>query len=481
MSFFKKKSGPTVSKADRVPFGQKIAYGLGGVVNPFIDFAQGAMLLFFNQGLGINPGLVTTFGALFRGWDSASDPIVGNYSDNLRTKWGRRRPLIVIGAILFGLTIPLHWSASENMSHTMIVVWMVITGLILYTAATIWYIPYQSLGLEMTSDTNERTRLMGFRTFFSFIGGLVATWVPWLAVTALFAGPILASGEPNISQGMYRVGWLLCAFIAIIGIIPGLFCKEKYYDAGLTEKQEKVSLIKSFRQCLTCRPLILLLIMMLTQVIGALLVQSLGGYVIRYYVCGGDIRQSTEVFALVSTVAMPIGLLSVPAWVWICERLGKKTAISLVVVLGIVGKLLIFVFYVPGSPWLMIVPHCFLAFYGAAMWMVVPSMLGDCVDYDELKNGTRREGALSSTFLFFIKVGVTLSSMISGWVLVGIGFDVALVGDQNPGVVEAMRNYFVFIPIVFWIITLVLIGLYPLNTKRTTEIRAELEARRGTI
>ncbi|MGC1479602.1 MAG: MFS transporter, partial [Chthoniobacterales bacterium] len=106
MSFFKSKPGPVVAKEDRVPNVQKIAYGLGGVVNPFIDFVQGAMLLFFNQGLGINPGLVTTFGALFRGWDSASDPIVGNFSDNLRTKWGRRRPLIIIGAVLFGLTIP---------------------------------------------------------------------------------------------------------------------------------------------------------------------------------------------------------------------------------------------------------------------------------------------------------------------------------------------------------------------------------------
>jgi GPH family glycoside/pentoside/hexuronide:cation symporter len=105
--------------ADRIPFRLKLVYGLGAFVNNLLAAASGGMMIVLNLGLGMNPALVGLLGALPRLWDAFIDPVMGYVSDNTRTRWGRRRPYIFIGAISVGIVFALLWQLPPGRSESL--------------------------------------------------------------------------------------------------------------------------------------------------------------------------------------------------------------------------------------------------------------------------------------------------------------------------------------------------------------------------
>ena len=103
---------------DRIPFAQKLIYGLGAFVNNLLAAAIGGMVIVLNLGLGMNPALVGLLGALPRLTDAITDPLMGYISDNTRSRWGRRRPYIFVGAIIAGVVFALLWQLPEDKSET---------------------------------------------------------------------------------------------------------------------------------------------------------------------------------------------------------------------------------------------------------------------------------------------------------------------------------------------------------------------------
>jgi len=478
--FFKKNKTPTVAKRDRVPIKEKLAYGSGGLVNPVIIAAPNWMLLFYVQAFQVSAGIITTAAGICRAWDAINDPIIGSLSDNCRSRFGRRRPFIFVGAILFGLTFPALWYVNPEWSDLGKFAYILGAGLLFYTTSSIWALPYLSLATEMSPDTNERTRLFGIVTYFSYVAGMLNNWLPKLIALGLFAGPLLVNGEPNLAQGLKSISWIIAGMIILAGILPAIFCHERYFDKGLTKKQERVPLIKSVRQTASCQPFWILVGILLTQVVGALLVQGLGFFVSRFYVCEGDYGLAATIFGVAGTIGLVLAVFSVWFWVWLAETIGKAKTVGIVIICGIWAKFSVYLFYTPENPWLMLIPALFFSFQGAAFWMIVPSMLGDIIDYDELKNGTRREGNFNAVFHFINKGAATFSMIASGWIMVGIGFD-ETTATQTAEVSKSLLNWFVFLPIVVWGISLFLISMYWITPEKAREIRAELEARRGEV
>jgi GPH family glycoside/pentoside/hexuronide:cation symporter len=115
------------------------------------------------------------------------------------------------------------------------------------------------------------------------------------------------------------------------------------------------------------------------------------------------------------------------------------------------------------------------------MWLIVPAMQADVTDYDELKTGVRREGSFSAVFSWALKVAGTVAGGLNGFILVVTGFDIKFGAEQPEHVLHNLRNCYIWVPIVFLTLQLVLISLYRLSRERMTEIRTELEARRGVI
>ncbi|MDX6766123.1 MAG: MFS transporter [Candidatus Methylacidiphilales bacterium] len=474
------RAKPVIADGDRVPVIQKVAYGLGGMTeNLSNQFLKQMYVPVYNIGLGISPAIIGSILVVFRLWDALNDPIMGMISDNTRSRWGRRRPYIVIGAMLTGLVMPFMWLASPSWTQPVIIGYMICVGLVFYTCFTIWGMPYYSLGMEMTPDYNERTRVVAYRAIFAKFVGLFAGWLPALATLPVFANP--KTGEPDMASGMRVLGFIMGGIILAFGALPGLVVKERYYTADVV-KQPKVKLIKSIRTTLRCQPFQILIAIVLLQTFGSGIVGGLGFYLNIYYVHHGDLAAASVIQGLIGTAMFVPGLLSVPLWTWVSEKVGKTRALVLTILCGFIGNFLTYFCVTPVNPYLQLVPAVFMSAFGFALWMLIPSMQADVADYDELTSHQRREGSFSAVFSWMTKMSGTLTSGLSGFILVWCGFDVVRFGkSQPPEVLQSMLHWYVFLPMIFWIFALSLIPFYKLSRERMAAIRTELEAQRGVI
>ena len=205
---------------DKISFGQKFAYGLGSIVNNLLGGAIGYMSIVLNVGLGINPALVGTLQAIPRLTDAMTDPIMGYISDNTRSKYGRRRPYIFIGAIFVGLTFALMWQLPAGYSEMFYFWFFLIGSIIFYLFYTIFATPWVALGYELTSDYHERTRLMGVMNFMGQFAWITLPWFyAFMENDRFFSDSV---------QGARTLAIIIGVFVAVVGIMPAIFCRERF-------------------------------------------------------------------------------------------------------------------------------------------------------------------------------------------------------------------------------------------------------------
>lgn len=473
-----------------MPFWQKVAYSSAAPMDWFsVGLATSVLWMpVWNIGFGLSPSVLGIILLIYRAWDALADPLMGNISDNTRTRWGRRRPYILVGALLCALILPILWNPPQSVKNwypfgesspiTGLVIYITVVGLVLFTAFTIWAMPYYSLMLELTPDYDERTRLSAYRTFATKVGIFVGGWVLAIATSSYFVD--IKTGEPDIKEGMGVVSIGLAILVLLIGALPAFFVRERYYDKD-AKKQEKIPFIKGVKETITIKPFWLLSGFIFLFMFGSGIVSTLGIYLNIYFVNGGELHDSYFIEGWKASVMAFMGIATLPLWTWICERFDKKWAMFIILVSGFVGAALNFFCFTPEYPYLQLVPAAFNAGVLGAMWLIVPSMQADIVDYDENKTHQRREGSINSIFSWFLKMAFTLSAGLSGFIIDWTGFDVTLGGAQPDHVLTRMLLFFVLIPLSFWGVAAYMIWHYPLNRATMHSIRAELEARRGKL
>jgi GPH family glycoside/pentoside/hexuronide:cation symporter len=266
----------------------------------------------------------------------------------------------------------------------------------------------------------------------------------------------------------------------VLGVLPGLFVKERYYEKE-TSKQPKQDLLKGLKQTLFTRPFLWIILIVFTKTFGFGLVGALGFYLNVYYACRGNLTLGTTISGVVATALFAPNLLAIPVCTWIANRWDKRTLLYVVIGCGMMGSLSNYFFVTPSNPWLQLIPALFIGPIGIGLWLVVPSMQADVVDYDELATGKRREGSFSAVFSWTFKASTAITGGLSGVILVMTGFHVQNGAAQSPHVLENLKLFYIWIPIVFLTFSLFAISRYKLTRERMQEIRAELEVRRGGI
>jgi len=476
-AWFKKTWGSKVPEADRVPVRQKIAYGLGGTTEVMsIWVTNNHFTPIMNIGLGMNPALLGWILVIWRLWDAVCDLFFGNLSDNARTRWGRRRPFIVAGAILTGLFLPLIWWVPQGLSQWQMAAWLIPCGMLLYASYSLWAMPYYSLQLEMSPNYDERIGITAYRVIPQQIWAMCIGWIPALAALSVFGTSY--NGGPNLAGGMRTISIVMAVLAIGFGVLTGLFVKERYYHA--VSKQAKERLLPAMKQTLSTRPFLILSVILLCNTIGSGIVNALSFYMNAYVVCRGDIVLATTIQGVKGTLLFLPSIFSVPALTWIATRFGKKALLYLALGSGITGYLSTYIFFNPAHPWLQVIPALIIAPIGMGTWLILPSMLADVVDYDELASGRRREGSFTAVFTWIGKMTSTFISGLGGILLVWVGFNVN--NRQQPDdVLHNMQTCYVWIPVVFLSICAIAIYSYGLTRERVAEIRRELEARRGFV
>ena len=180
-------------REEKIALSALIVFGTGGIIPiALFNIAGQLMGLIGNISLGLSAFWLGVILIIPRLWDALSDPIVGHLSDNTRSRFGRRRPWLLAGAIAVAISFVLLWwvpegEAVQNRFPTESAYQWFQLGYILFfllvffTACTVFEIPHGALGMEMSTDPHQRTRLFGAKSFF---GNLFAMGTPWLFALA---------------------------------------------------------------------------------------------------------------------------------------------------------------------------------------------------------------------------------------------------------------------------------------------------------
>jgi GPH family glycoside/pentoside/hexuronide:cation symporter len=470
--------------ADRIPLRLKVVYGLGAFVNNLLAAASGGMMIVLNLGLGMNPALVGLLGALPRLWDAFIDPVMGYVSDNTRTRWGRRRPYIFIGAIAVGVIFALLWQLPPGRSESFYFWYFLLGSLLFYLAYTVFAAPWVGLGYELTPDYHERTRLMGVQ---NFIGQLAYVITPWF---------LLIMQSERLFDGMVDGAAGLAVIIGIcvmaIGVLPAIFLRERITVAAPAEQaapQQRAGgsslagyvagFLQGFKVTLKSRPFLQLCAATFLVFNGFILISSLQSYVIIYYVFGGDMVRGAEFAGYAGTAGAIASFCVIVIVTWLGTRLGKKRTFYVAIGISMLGYAMKWVCYDPELPWLLLLPAPFLAFGLGGLFTLIPSMIADVVDLDELQTRERREGMYGAVFWWVIKLGMAAALAGGGFLLNATGFDVALAGNQSAQAIFLMRLFDSAVPFVASGLAIWAIAKFPITEERAHQVRLELEARRG--
>ena len=469
---------PVVAPEDRVPYGQKLAYGVAGPVDIWSVWILVSIAYpLFNMELKMSPTMIAVILMSLRLWDGVADPVMGWISDNTRTRWGRRRPYILLGAILAGLTYPLVFWFPEDLSHAQLMGWVIGFGVLFYTCFTIWAMPYQSLIMEMTPDYDERTRVAAVRGIMQSLASFFVGCSWWVALR--FHDPV--TGEPSTVEGMRHISLVIAVFIVVLGAIPAVFVRERYYEHQLSSRQEKIRLGRSLRDTLRNQPFVVLAAFTVFFLLGTSVYDSYGRYVGTYYVLGGDWERSSLFSIYGTAIYMVCSLGLIPVFRRLSEHIGKTRCLFLSVSMVLISGVLTWVTNTPSNPYLMLINTVFIGAGYAGLWLMIPSMQADIVDNDELATGERREGSFAAIYSWVLKLSFCVGFMISGPLLEWTGFDAALPGPQPERVLLNMRIGYVILPVAALLTATVLLKMYPLTRMRVEAIRLELEARRGKV
>jgi Na+/melibiose symporter and related transporters len=451
-----------------VPWLERVGFGLGAMgADGVIGTMHGLLNPVFNMVLGMNPALISTLLFIQRLWDAVTDPLVGQYSDNFRSRWGRRRPLMAAGAPFMALLFALLWWVPRDAPDAWMFAHLVVVSLVFYVAHAFLNMPLVGLRIEATPDYHERTRLAAVIMVFGFVFQIVNQWVFPLTQLSFFGDTI---------TGLRWVTGACAVFFLFAGLAPVFFCKERAY-ATVAGRQPRISMREAFRNVRENPPLLRIVTARFIGSFSYNLVGMLGLYMNTYYVFGGDIRRAAWVYGVLGSAYMVSAILGTALlYPFLARRLGKKRTLQIAAGVLMAGCLAKLVIYQPGHPWSQLIVLAANGASNAGIGLMSASMIADIADYNEWRTGRRNEAFLASIMNWCDKAGNSLGSLLCGFILVWIGFDAKL-GAQSPLTLELMKYSYFLMPFVGAAIVLVLLRRYDLDEDKVYQIRDELEKR----
>ncbi|WP_294480102.1 MFS transporter [uncultured Victivallis sp.] len=454
-------------KEKKLGVGEKIAFGLGNMNNLLMNNILNVLLNpIYNIALGVSPALIGYAAAIPRLWDAVSDPLVGFLSDNFRSRWGRRKPFMLIGAIISALSLMAIWWVPSFWGEQSMFFYLVVMSLIFYTGNTFFLVPYGGLGLALSDDYHERTNLFAYKAVVDALGGFLLPWIYWLTTRSCFE---------NTLQGARVLGFGMGLWILVFTVIPIAFCRERY-DAKVA-RQEKIPLWRSIRETVQNKPFLLLTFAVTLMFFGFYASSAICSYLNIFYIFNGVEKEASVYVGLSGTLWKISSLVSLPIVVFISRKLEKRTVFLIAMILAFSGSISSWWCINPNYPALQLIPSVLNGPGISCVLMLCESMLADVCDLDEVANGSRREAMFSAIYGWFSKVGLTLALALSGLLLVWCGFDIALGAAQTAGTILAMRILAAVVPASGMFVAIVLIAFYPLNERRMQEVRKTLNSR----
>ncbi|MCU0519085.1 MAG: MFS transporter [Anaerolineae bacterium] len=464
-------------QTERIPVITKIIYGTGdwGVAS-FNTLRQIFYAIFLTDVVGLDPRLASFAAFIGVIWDAVNDPLVGAWSDKLRSRWGRRRPFLLLFAVPYGLAFLILWWAPPWKSQILLMIHMMLAYALSDTFQTLVVVPFHALTPEMTSDYDERTSLASYRMFFNFLASLAAGVVAPMIVDATLAG-----------GGTQQQGYLVAsAIFGATSVVPYLLIffavREKVQPEDLPKE---VSLRDTVRQVWENVPFRYATAIYMLNWVTFDLVAAVLPFFLVYWIAQGDLLLKMPLLGMPieSTVLGIMAILAVPAlplWSWAAHRFGKRPAYLAAIAFWAL-ILLSLLFVPPMKLGLAMVIAVLMSLSYSAAHMLPESIFPDVIDWDELRTGERHEGIYYGAKNFIRKLTTAFALFLTLQVLGWLGYqkppDGAIVFTQPDAVITGIRVLVSPVASVLLIALMVVTWFYPLDRRRYERVRRLLARR----
>ena len=428
-------------------FWVKFGYGAAEGANSIVSVPLGLFLLFFlTKVVGIE---LTTAGAIIAIGvvsDAFTDVMIGMWSDRMRSKWGRRRPFMIVG--IFPLAVCTWLVFSDfGFDHPYNLIYFCAVIFAYYTAISIVQIPFASMVAEMTQDYDERTSLDAYRAIWNQIGIIVGASVPLLLVDFF-----------QKVSGNERVGW--SAMGIILAIAASLLIVVSWRVTRGYELLPHQNIKVNFRQ-LTLdirqnQTFVYTAGLFAAAMIGVNVAATLIIFFLESYMRFNEMQSSVALF-----IAFGLSICWIPLINYISKRTGKRQTFIIFCCLNIFVHLLV-LFLKPNQNLRL---YSLLVFGGggiAAVYMIGWSMIADVVEVDELRSGTRREGIFYSLAVFFTKLSVAVATYGSSLLLAFIDYEADLL-FQTEDTLFNLRLIYGFLPAIFYFLAIIVCFYMPMT------------------
>ena len=455
-----------------VPLGQKVAFGFGMLANQMFPAALGVFLVVLVQDLGFSP---LVWGLIFfapRFFDAITDPIMGFVSDNTRSRWGRRRQYVLIGALILGVSYIAMWQLYRENTQAYNFTYFMAWSLVFYLGLTIFSVPYVAMGYEMSDDFHERTNIMAVAQFIGQWAWVIAPWF-WVI---LYDPAWFASGDEGVRQLSIWVA-IPCTVFAMI---PAIFVKT---ESTLDRDDFKTISLKSIRNNLGdifkstfeafAIPQFRKLAFATFLIFNSFnVIASFTFFIIVYHLFNGDAGSAGVWPALHGCVgALVTTFLVIPVVVAISKKIGKKKTFILSQAISIIGYVLFWFLFVPGKPYLFLFALPFHSFGIGGLFTLMMSMTADVCDVDELNTGKRREGILGAVYWWTVKFGNAFAGLLAGLIMAAVGFSPDSASQES---VDGLRIVYTVLPIAGVLGAIWIMWGYDITEERAADVRKKL-------
>jgi GPH family glycoside/pentoside/hexuronide:cation symporter len=469
-------NAPTATR--KVPFGQKVAFGLGMLANQMFPAALGIFMVVLVQDMGFPTWMWGILFFLPRAYDALLDPIMGFISDNTRSKWGRRRQYVFIGAIMLGIGFVAMWQLQRADGIPYNFGYFLFWSLVFFTGLTVFSIPYVAMGYEMSDDFHERTSIMAVAQWIGQWAWVIAPWF-WVVMYD-------PSWFPNADTAVRTLSVWVGVACMLLAMVPALFLPSRstrddthlvpltLASIGMGFKE----LLHGFKEAFGCVPFRKLCFATFLIFNAFNTVAAFSFFIVVYHLFKGDTAAAGiwptlfgSIGALVTTFAV------IPTVAWMSRKVGKKKAFMLSQGISIVGYVLLWFLMVPGKPWMFMLALPFFSFGIGGLFTLMMSMTADVCDLDELATGKRREGIFGAIYWWMVKLGFAVAGLLSGAIMSFVAFSPGA-AVQPDGAVDGLRLFYSGVPIFGTLLAMWLMRDYDLDEQRAREVHAELERRK---
>lgn len=458
----------------KLSFKTKLSYGVGAISDNAMYTLTGTyLMLFLTTVAGVSPAMAGTISAIGSVWEALCAPIVGYKSDHMQSRFGRRKPFLMMAAFPIAVITSMLFTTVDA-SAAFKTAYYIVMVVLFWTCFSSEFVPYMAWGSDLTEDYNERTVLRSFSYVFNQVGMGIGMVMPTIIVDWCM----------NMGRTVQQ-SW------QVVGIFVGLCCcaalllsawnvkdtdvkefvkpakKEPFLDLKII-----VGIFRQYLDILKLRPI--------QYIIGASLAYLVANVVFgsdRVFFMTYNLGLSESMISLMLLVITINGIIMVPFITRFATRFDKKTVFMFGI--GGAGALMILmrILGINSIPALLAT----VIFYGianACYWQLMPSMLYDVCAAEELVSGENRSGAVISLQALSESLSIAASAQMLGIILEVAGFD-GTAAVQSATAQTWIANCFAVIPGIFMILAALLIYKYPIDKHSFTRVMAALEKKKA--